>query len=125
MPVVATPPGPWCTPPGTSVGGYPPAGGGGGGSGSGSGSAPGGPDSGDAHPGGRVVPGLVSTLCSKGWRPLLITGLIRDLLVRHFGDAQAERIAPLDFQPNLDAGDEPGLLQPAAGSVLRHGGVRS
>lgn len=36
------------------------------------------------QPGGRVIPGLISILCSKGWRPLLITGLLRDLLIRHF-----------------------------------------
>src|SRR5262245_39900195 len=29
-------------------------------------------------------PGLMSNLCSKGWRPILITGLVKDLLVHHF-----------------------------------------
>lgn len=28
----------------------------------------------------------LSSLCATGWRPLLITGLLRDLLVRHFSD---------------------------------------
>lgn len=55
------PPGPWCSP-----------------------ATP--PTPPDPQPGGRVIPNLVSTLCSKGWRPILITGLIRDLLVRHFHD---------------------------------------
>jgi len=35
---------------------------------------------------GQVIPNLISTLCSKGWRPILLTGLLRDLLVRHFHD---------------------------------------
>lgn len=32
----------------------------------------------------QVIPGLISNLCAKGWRPLMLTGLLRDLLVTHF-----------------------------------------
>src|SRR6516225_10135713 len=32
----------------------------------------------------QIIPPTVSSICSKGWRPILITGLLRDLLVRHF-----------------------------------------
>lgn len=32
----------------------------------------------------QVAPLTISNLCSFGWRPILITGLVRDLLVRHF-----------------------------------------
>lgn len=39
---------------------------------------------GEAAPGGQVIPSLISNLCSKGWRPILLTGLLRDLLTRHF-----------------------------------------
>jgi hypothetical protein len=57
---ITTPPGPWCVPTPPSV---PPPG------------------------TGQVIPGLISALCSKGWRPILITGLIADLLRRHFADS--------------------------------------
>lgn len=39
-------------------------------------------------PATQIIPGLFSNLCSKGWRPILITGLLRDLLVRHFATPQ-------------------------------------
>ena len=29
----------------------------------------------------------LSSLCERGWQPLLITGFLRDLLIRHFGEA--------------------------------------
>lgn len=29
----------------------------------------------------------LSSLCARGWRPLLITGLLRDILIRHFSNA--------------------------------------
>lgn len=45
--------------------------------------APGSPHGEDAKP-HQVVGGLPSSLCSTGWQPILITGLLRDLLVRHF-----------------------------------------
>lgn len=35
---------------------------------------------------GEVIPGLASSLCSTGWRPILITGLLRDLMIRHFAE---------------------------------------
>jgi hypothetical protein len=57
--VAQTPPGPWCIPK------QPPA---------------------TPEPQHQVIPGLLSTLCSKGWRPILITGLVRDLLARHFAE---------------------------------------
>lgn len=34
----------------------------------------------------QVAPPTVSSLCSLGWRPIFITGLVRDLLVRHFAE---------------------------------------
>lgn len=35
----------------------------------------------------QLRPGLLSQLgCSYGWRPILITGLIRDLLIQHFAE---------------------------------------
>jgi hypothetical protein len=35
---------------------------------------------------GRSAPRPItlSTLCSLGWRPIMITGLVRDLMIRHF-----------------------------------------
>lgn len=36
------------------------------------------------QPGGQVIPELISNLCAKGWRPIMLTGLLRDLLVKHF-----------------------------------------
>lgn len=36
------------------------------------------------QPGRQIIPGLISNLCSKGWRPIMLTGLLRDLLTRHF-----------------------------------------
>lgn len=36
---------------------------------------------------GSAIPGyqlLVSSLCKMGWRPIMITGLLRDILTRHF-----------------------------------------
>lgn len=41
----------------------------------------------------QVIPDLVSNLCTKGWRPIMLTGLLRDLLVSH-------------FQPRLVADDD-------------------
>lgn len=49
---------------------------------------------GDPGGGGGATPGRTpqerglswSAFCSLGWQPLMITGLCRDLLVRHFGD---------------------------------------
>lgn len=35
-------------------------------------------------PATQVIPDLISNLCSKGWRPIMLTGLLRDLLTRHF-----------------------------------------
>lgn len=32
----------------------------------------------------RLVKGLVSTVCQTGWRVLYITGMLRDLLIKHF-----------------------------------------
>ncbi len=32
----------------------------------------------------QVIPDLISNLCTKGWRPIMLTGLLRDLLVTHF-----------------------------------------
>ena len=32
----------------------------------------------------KLYPVTPSALCSMGWRPIMITGLIRDLLIRHF-----------------------------------------
>lgn len=62
-----TPPDNWCTP-------TPPA-------------SPG-PPSGRE---GKLYSITPSALCSMGWRPLMITGLIRDLLIRHFS-------APLNIE---------------------------
>jgi hypothetical protein len=46
--------------------------------------APGRP--GDGAGGGNLIPVSPSALCSMGWRPLMITGLLRNLLTRHFSD---------------------------------------
>lgn len=32
----------------------------------------------------KLTPITASALCSMGWRPVMITGLIRDMLIRHF-----------------------------------------
>ncbi len=32
----------------------------------------------------QIIPDLISNLCTKGWRPLMLTGLLRDLLIHHF-----------------------------------------
>jgi hypothetical protein len=32
----------------------------------------------------KIVGGRPSSICSTGWQPILITGLLRDLLIRHF-----------------------------------------
>lgn len=55
---------------------------------------PGPPD--DPPPAARqVIPDLVSNLCARGWRPLMLTGLLRDLLVTHF---QPRLIADADLR---------------------------
>lgn len=36
--------------------------------------------------GGKLQPITPSSLCSVGWRTLMLTGLLRDLLVRHFAE---------------------------------------
>lgn len=42
-----------------------------------------------------LAPIEASSLCARGWRPLMITGLLRDLLARHFSE-------PLDIEePDL------------------------
>jgi len=43
----------------------------------------------------QIIPELVSNLCTKGWRPIMITGLLRDLLVTHF---QPRLIADTDLR---------------------------
>lgn len=35
---------------------------------------------------GKLYPITPGSLCNMGWRPIMITGLIRDMLARHFGD---------------------------------------
>lgn len=47
---------------------------------------------------------LISSLCKIGWRPILITGLIRDLLVRHF--STADHIEDSDLKQFLWRPDE-------------------
>ena len=38
----------------------------------------------DPQPGVQVIPELISNLCAKGWRPIMLTGMLRDLLIKHF-----------------------------------------
>lgn len=65
----------------------------------------------------QLRPQLVSQLaCSYGWRPILVTGLIRDLLIQHFADpALAEdpifRLADRQGRPNTwREGTDTGIL---------------
>jgi hypothetical protein len=44
---------------------------------------PGPPDETPERP-GQIAPPAIMALCGRGWRPIFITGLLRDLLVRHF-----------------------------------------
>src|ERR1051326_8820104 len=34
-----------------------------------------------------IIPNLMSKLCSYGWRRLMLTGLLRDCIIRHFAQA--------------------------------------
>jgi hypothetical protein len=44
-----------------------------------------------------VRPDLISTLCLRGWRPILIDGFLRDILIRHFADPI--NIEDIDIKP--------------------------
>lgn len=58
---------------------------------------------------GRLRPVSPSSLCSYGWRPLLLTGLLRDLLTRHFaepGEIEEPDLRNFIWQP----GDRTGIL---------------
>lgn len=43
----------------------------------------------------QIIPDLVSNLCSRGWQPIMLTGLLRDLLTKHF---QPRLIADTDLR---------------------------
>jgi hypothetical protein len=49
----------------------------------------------------------VSSLCERGWRPLLMTGFLRDMLTRHFsseGQIEYEDLRRYIWQPNQASG---------------------
>lgn len=57
----------------------------------------------------QVIPGLASKLCSYGWRRIMITGMLRDQLIRHF--ATPHNIEEPDLRQYLwNAGDTTGIL---------------
>ncbi len=51
----------------------------------------------------QPIPDLISNLCAKGWRPLMLTGLLRDLLTRHF---QAKLVEDTDLRGLIWRPDE-------------------
>jgi len=63
----------------------------------------------DPPPKDSCEPLRISSLCERGWQPLLLTGMIRDALIRHFA-------APIQIeQPDLrryiwQSGPETGIL---------------
>lgn len=61
-----------------------------------------------AEPSGpQLLPPKASALCSRGWQPILITGLLRDVLIRHFSAPSGIRepdLRNLIWQPGNTTG---------------------
>lgn len=59
----------------------------------------------------QVIPDLISNLCAKGWRPIMLTGLLRDLLVTHFQPRLVEDTDLRDLVWRENAGETKILIE--------------